>query len=246
MVPVSWRSGRRRRTATELEGAAEAAAVLARGKAEAEALQKRAEAYKEFNQAAVFDRLLETLPEIAKQLAAPMANIDTLTVVSTDGASALPKAVAGNFLQLQELIKSTTGLDLTQIVHQLTDSVDACVVPTDRSRTNGITDLRRSDAYARPMTRAHPEQRRALGRPRRAGDGVRPRVRVRPEHVAVRRARVRGDPPGGPVRPRRRGRLRPERLRPAAVRLARRVRGRRRADPRRARPGPGGVRRATR
>jgi flotillin len=120
--------------ATELEGAAQAAAVLARGKADAEALQKRAEAYKEFNQAAVFDRLLETLPEIAKQLAAPMASIDTLTVVSTDGASARPKAVAGNFLQLQELIKSTTGLDLTQIVSQLTDS-STVVVPA--ASTNG-------------------------------------------------------------------------------------------------------------
>jgi flotillin len=51
-------------------------------------------------------------------------------VVSTDGASALPKAVAGNFLQLQELIKSTTGLDLTQIVSQLTDS-STVVVPAD-------------------------------------------------------------------------------------------------------------------
>ena len=95
----------------------------------------------ETNQAAVFDRLLETLPEIAKQLAAPMASIDTLTVVSTDGASALPKAVAGNFLQLQELIKSTTGLDLTQIVHQLTDSstvvVPGAPVPaTDGSATS--------------------------------------------------------------------------------------------------------------
>lgn len=123
--------------ATELEGAAVAAAVLARGKAEAEALQQRAEAYKEFNQAAVFDRLLETLPEIAKQLAAPMANIDTLTVVSTDGAAALPKAVAGNFLQLQELIKSTTGLDLTQIVHQLTDQSTVVVPAAAAPSTNG-------------------------------------------------------------------------------------------------------------
>ena len=115
-----------------------------------------------------------------------------------------------------------------------------------RSRYRRPTGHRppRSDAYARPHDRAHPEQRRALGRPGCAGHGVRPRVRVRPEHVAVRRARVRGDPPGGPVRPRRRGRLRPGRLRPAAVRLPGRVRGRRGADPGRARPGPGGVRRA--
>ena len=69
-----------------------------------------------------------------------MGNIDTLTVVSTDGASALPKAVAGNFLQLQELIKSTTGLDLTQMIGQLTDS-STVVVPaaptTAASSTNG-------------------------------------------------------------------------------------------------------------
>ena len=60
-----------------------------------------------------------------------MGNIDTLTVVSTDGASALPKAVAGNFLQLQELIRSTTGLDLTQMIGQLTEGSPAAAPSTN-------------------------------------------------------------------------------------------------------------------
>ena len=158
-------------------------------------------------------------PEIAKQLAAPMASIDT-PHRRLDGRRV--GAAQGRRGQLP----AAPGAD--QVDHRA--GPDA-----DRAPADGLVDgrgahvpprpptgprPRRSDAYARPHDRAHPEQRRALGRPRRAGDGVRPRVRVRPEHVAVRRARVRGDPPGGPVRPRRRGRLRPGRLRPAAVRLA--------------------------
>lgn len=107
-------------TATQLEGEAEAASTLAKGKAEAEALNARADAYAKFNEAAVLDRVLETLPQVARELAAPMANIDKLTVISTDGASALPKAVANNFAQLQEVVQSATGLDLSQIVSSLT------------------------------------------------------------------------------------------------------------------------------
>ncbi len=44
---------------------------------------------------------------------------------------------------------------------------------------------------------------------RRAGDGLRPWLRVRPEHVALRGAGLRGPLPGHPVRPCRRGRLGP-------------------------------------
>ena len=45
-------------------------------------------------------------------MAAPMGNIDTLTVVSTDGANDLTKSVANNMTQLQDVVKATTGLDL--------------------------------------------------------------------------------------------------------------------------------------
>ncbi len=105
--------------ATRLEGEARAAATLAEGTADAEALQKRAAAYAQFNSAAITDRLLEVLPQIARELAAPMGNIDSLTVLSTEGASALPKSVADNFTQLQEIVRATTGLDVTQLVSQL-------------------------------------------------------------------------------------------------------------------------------
>ena len=46
----------------------------------------KAAAYQEYNQAAVVDRLLANMPEMVRALAAPLANIDKITIVSTGGA----------------------------------------------------------------------------------------------------------------------------------------------------------------
>ncbi|MHA6524141.1 flotillin family protein [Tessaracoccus sp. G1721] len=102
--------------AVRAEGEAQAAAVLAVGQAEAEAMDKRAEAFAHYNDAAVLQMLIEVLPQIAEKVAAPMGNIETLTVVSTEGASAVPKAVASNMMQTLQLVKDTTGYDLTTVL----------------------------------------------------------------------------------------------------------------------------------
>lgn len=102
--------------ALRTEGEAQAASELAVGSAKAEAMTKQAEAYKEYGEAAIAEMLVKVLPDIARELAAPMSNIDQLTVVSTDGAGALPKAVTGNLVQVLEMVKSTTGLDLQALI----------------------------------------------------------------------------------------------------------------------------------
>ena len=49
----------------------------------------KAEAYQEWNQAAVIDKLLTGLPEVVRALASPLANVDKITIVSTgDGDAA--------------------------------------------------------------------------------------------------------------------------------------------------------------
>ena len=93
-----------------------AAAVLAVGQAEAEAMDKRAEAFAHYNDAAVLQMLVEVLPTMAEKVAAPLASIDKLTVISTDGAAALPKQVSENLMQTLQLVKDTTGYDLTSII----------------------------------------------------------------------------------------------------------------------------------
>lgn len=104
--------------ATRAEGEAQAAATLAIGHAEAEAMDKRAEAFAHYNDAAVLQMLIEVLPQIAKEVAAPIAAIDQLTILSTDGAGALPKQVTDNVTQTLQMLKTSTGLDLESLIHR--------------------------------------------------------------------------------------------------------------------------------
>ncbi|GAB3622271.1 hypothetical protein GCM10027418_03530 [Mariniluteicoccus endophyticus] len=121
--------------AVRAEGEAQASAILATGQAEAEAMNKRAEAFSRYNQAAVLQMLVEVLPEVAEKVAAPMAGIDKLTVVSTDGAGAVPKQVTNNVVQTMELIKNTTGVDLSKLVSQYSEDA----VPAKRTTVEGET-----------------------------------------------------------------------------------------------------------
>ena len=72
-------------------------------------MDKRAEAFTHYNEAAVLQMLIEVLPQIAKEVAAPIAAIDKLTVFSTDGAGAIPKQVNDNLVQTFEMLKTSTG-----------------------------------------------------------------------------------------------------------------------------------------
>ncbi|KQY63895.1 MULTISPECIES: flotillin family protein [unclassified Nocardioides] len=107
--------------ALRAEGDAQAASTLAIGNAEAEAMNKKAEAFAQYNDAAVLQMLMEILPKVAHEVAAPMAAIDKLTVISTDGAGELPKQVTNNIFQTMELLKNTTGVDLQNMLEGFAD-----------------------------------------------------------------------------------------------------------------------------
>jgi flotillin len=111
--------------ATELEGAAEAAAILAKGNAEAAAMQSKADAFAVYGEAALLDLLLRVLPQVVEAASAPVAAIDKITVISTDGASALTKAVASNVAQGIQLGTDLTGIDLTQLLSRLSGAATA-------------------------------------------------------------------------------------------------------------------------
>src|ERR1700683_5179675 len=58
--------------AVRTQGEAEAEITFKKGEAEAKAMNVKAEAYQEWNQAAVADKLISSMPEIVKALAAPL------------------------------------------------------------------------------------------------------------------------------------------------------------------------------
>src|SRR5262249_40191604 len=105
--------------ATEREGSAEASAIQAKGAAEAAAMQNRADAFAAYGEAALLDLLLRVLPEVVSAAAAPISSIDTLTVLSTEGASSLTRTVAGNVAQGLQLGTDLTGIDLSKLLARL-------------------------------------------------------------------------------------------------------------------------------
>jgi flotillin len=105
--------------AVKLEGEAEAAAILARGEAEAEARRKNAEAFTLYEDAAILDLLTGVLPEIVRGASEPISRVEKLTVISTDGASALTKNVATNLEQGLQIGSDLTGVDLKALLAQL-------------------------------------------------------------------------------------------------------------------------------
>jgi flotillin len=104
--------------ATTAEGQAQATSILAVGQAQAEAMDKRAEAFAHYNDAAVLQMLIEVLPQIAKEVAAPISAIDQLTVISTEGAGAIPRQVTDNVVQTLSMLKASTGLDLEGLIQR--------------------------------------------------------------------------------------------------------------------------------
>src|SRR5712672_2692749 len=77
-----------RASAIRAQGEAEAEIIFKKGEAEAKAMNVKAEAFQEYNQAAVIDRLFTGLPEIVKAISAPLANVDKITIVSTGNGDA--------------------------------------------------------------------------------------------------------------------------------------------------------------
>ena len=101
---------------TTLEGNAEAGIVLSKGEAEAKALALRADAYRQFNEAAVIQTVLSMLPEIVRAAAEPMGRIDQLTVLSNDGASELVRNTTRTVTEASATVKGLTGIDVPSLI----------------------------------------------------------------------------------------------------------------------------------
>ena len=115
--------------ALRLEGEAEASSILARGDAEATAMEKKATAYEQYGQAAILDLLADMLPKLVKEAAAPLASVDKMTVISTDGASQLTRNAAQNVTQGMQLASDLLGIDLGQLFRSLANQRDGELAP---------------------------------------------------------------------------------------------------------------------
>jgi len=110
-------------SAVKAKGLAQAEIIKEQGLAEAMAMQKKAEAWKEYNEAAVLLIMIEKLPEIAASIAAPLAKTEKIVMISSgeggSGASRITKDVTEIMSQLPPVVEALTGLKLQDLMNRL-------------------------------------------------------------------------------------------------------------------------------
>ncbi len=110
-----------RSAATRMQGEAEASIIFQKGEAEAKAMNVKAEAYQEWSQAAVVDRLIAAMPEVMRALSEPLSKVDKITIVSTgsDGVTGANK-LTGDMMkiasQVPALFESLSGMNVAELM----------------------------------------------------------------------------------------------------------------------------------
>ena len=129
-----------RASSIRAQGEAEAEIIFKKGEAEAKAMNVKAEAYQEYNQAAVIDKLLTGMPEVVKALASPLSNVDRITVVSTgNGEAAGLNKITGDITkmaaQVPALFETLTGMNVSELLGKVRQIGDSASKPS-------VTDIK--------------------------------------------------------------------------------------------------------
>jgi len=95
----------------KLIGRAEATAVEAVGRAEAESMRMKADAYRQYGDAAILSLVLETLPQVAAEVAAPLAR--TQDIVLLGGCDKTTNEMSKLMSNLPSAVQALTGVDIT-------------------------------------------------------------------------------------------------------------------------------------
>jgi flotillin len=112
-----------RREEIAAQGAGEADAVRLRGTAEAEAMLAKANAWGKYSDAAIADRLLSILPELAAAVAEPLSKTEKIVMVGGNGegvgAQRVTRDVVRIVAELPEMLEALTGKRLDDLVRAL-------------------------------------------------------------------------------------------------------------------------------
>ena len=113
-----------RASAIRAQGEAEAEIIFKKGEAEAKAMNVKAEAFQEYNQAAVLDKLISGLPEVVRALAEPLGKVDKVTIVSTGngdaaGAYKLTGDITKIAAQVPALFEALSGMQMSELLSKV-------------------------------------------------------------------------------------------------------------------------------
>lgn len=101
-----------------VKGEAEAYAIEVKAKAEAEQMARKADAWKEYKEAALVDMMMQIMPKVAAEIGGPISQTNKITMVSTGdgpfGASKITGEVMEIMASLPQTVKAMTGVDITK------------------------------------------------------------------------------------------------------------------------------------
>jgi len=110
--------------ANKARGLAEAAVIEAQGIAQAEAMQKKAESFKLYNEAAVIEMIVRVLPEVAGKISEPLSKTEKIVIINSGngpggGASKLTGDITQIIAQLPPVLESLTGVKFEKLLEQV-------------------------------------------------------------------------------------------------------------------------------
>ena len=110
--------------ANKARGLAEASIIEAQGRANAEATRLKAEAFQQYNEAAVIELLVKVLPEIAGRISEPLSKMEKMVIINSGngpggGASKLTGDVTQIMAQLPPILESLTGVKFEKLLEQV-------------------------------------------------------------------------------------------------------------------------------
>ncbi|MHC4820951.1 MAG: flotillin domain-containing protein, partial [Planctomycetota bacterium] len=128
--------------AARAKGLAEAEVIRAQGLAEAEAMEKKAESWRLYGDAAITQMFIDMLPDLAGRISEPLSKTEKIVIVSGGGensgagASKVTRDVTNIMAQLPPALEAVSGIDVTEMVKRLAGlgqkkEVDAEVVDDD-------------------------------------------------------------------------------------------------------------------
>ena len=123
------------------QGEAEADIIFKKGEAEAKAMNVKAEAYQEYNQAAVVDKLITGLPEVVRAMSAPLSQVDKITIVSTGGDAAGANKITADMAkmaaQVPALFEALSGMNVAELFGKVPQIRDKSPQPDVLPPTDG-------------------------------------------------------------------------------------------------------------
>jgi flotillin len=127
--------------AIKAKGEAEAQAIKAKGLAEAEATDKKADAMSKMKEAAILEMYFKVLPDVAKNVSAPLENIDKITMYGDGNTTKLVKDItnatsqisSGLGIDIKSVLAGVFGTKAMEMVKSNPNLVDEIVkdIPTD-------------------------------------------------------------------------------------------------------------------